>query len=35
MMARIARARWLMTAFTAGESSPNVRWYSGTMNSGS
>ena len=25
MMARIARARWLITAFTAGASSPNVR----------
>ena len=35
MMARIARARWLISAFTAGESSPNVRWYSGTMKSGS
>jgi len=35
MMARIARARWLITAFTAAGSSPNVRWYSGTMNSGS
>ena len=34
-LARVARARWLTTAFTAGESSPNVRWYSGTMNSGS
>ena len=30
-----ARARWLMTAFTAAGSSPKVRWYSGTMNSGS
>jgi hypothetical protein len=35
MSARSARARWLITDFTAGASSPNVRWYSGTMNSGS
>jgi len=35
MIARMARARWLINAFTAGDSSPNVRWYSGTMKSGS
>ena len=34
-MARMARARWLMTAFTSGASWPNVRAYSGTMNRGS
>lgn len=32
---RNARARWLRQAFTAGASSPNVRWYSMISNSGS
>ena len=32
---RQALARWLISALTAGAISPKVRWYSGTMNSGS
>ena len=34
-IAATARARWLKMPFTAGPSSPNVRWYSTISNSGS
>ena len=34
-IARNARDRWLNARFTCGPSSPNVRWYSTTSNTGS